>query len=326
MDTTKYMIHTSKKNKYLPFKEAKQFAISLKLKNIKEWKQFCKSGNKPRNIPRNSDRIYQEQGWAGWKDFLGNSFVPLEEAKQFARNLNIKTFDEWRTYVLNNPVPEHIPKTPDKVYKNKGWINWGDFFGTGNKSFNKNTFRSFDEASKFAQNLKILSYEEWERFCRSGKRPSDIPAHPNRHYKEWTHWRNFLGTENIYKDNYLSFIKARIFVRKLKLKNYADWRAYVRSGKRPDYIPTAPDYKYKNKGWINWGDFLGTFTIGNRYIEFLPFPQARKFVRRLKLKKYDEWVLYAHSGKKPFNIPFTPEVTYKNKGWKGYIDFLGIKK
>ena len=127
-------------------------------------------------------------------------------------------------------------------------------------------------------------------------------------------------------NRYLSFQEAREYVRNLKLKNYVEWRAYLQSGKKPNFIPFHPEQKYKDKGWKSLGDFLGTFTIGNRYIYFLPFLQARKYVRRLNLKSYEEWKLYAHSGKKPYNIPFTPHVVYKNKGWKGYIDFLGIKK
>lgn len=327
MDTQTSPKNKYKRREYLPFSEAREFARSLKLKSSMEWKPFCKSGNKPRNIPVSPDSKYKEQGWIGWKDFLGNVFVPLEEAKQFARNLNIKTYDEWRKYVVSNNMPDNIPSNPSKVYKYKGWISWGDYLGTGNIAGNKRVFRPFIQARQFVRSLKLKSEREWKLYRKSGNKPDDIPSIPERHYKkEWTSWRDFLGSAHFYKDPHLSFLQARKYVRKLKLENFVEWRAYVRSGKRPDFIPTAPDHKYKNKGWKSWGDFLGTFTIGNKYIKFLPFPQARDFARKLKLKKYDEWVLYAHSGKKPVNIPFTPHVVYKNKGWKGYRDFLGLKK
>jgi hypothetical protein len=28
--------------------------------------------------------------------------------------------------------------------------------------------------------------------------------------------------------------------------------------KKPDDIPASPDGTYKKKGWLNWGDWLGT--------------------------------------------------------------------
>ncbi len=320
--------HTPKNTKYLSFQEAREFAISLKLKNIKEWEEYVQSGKKPPKIPSYPDRYYKEQGWIGWKDFLGNVFVSLEEAKQFAKNLNIKSYNEWRKYVVSNNSPDNIPSNPAKVYKNKGWINWGDYLGTGNIAASKRYFLSFREAKQIVRELQLTSREEWKRYCKSEKHSNNIPCHPDEYYQEWTSWKDFLGPQNFhnYGKRFLSFSQAREYVRNLKLKNFAEWKAYCQAGKRPNLIPSSPYKKYKNKGWNGWGDFLGTFTIGNRYIKFRPFLQARKFARKLKLSSYEEWKLYAHSGKKPYNIPFTPHVTYKNQGWQGYRDFLGIKK
>ena len=38
---------------YRPFKEAREFVRKLGLKSNKEWNEYCKSGNKPDNIPSN---------------------------------------------------------------------------------------------------------------------------------------------------------------------------------------------------------------------------------------------------------------------------------
>ena len=80
-----------------------------------------------------------------------------------------------------------------------------------------------------------------------------------------------------------SFKQARKFVHKLGLKNRDEWRVFVKSGKRPDDIPNQPAGVYKNKGWKNLGDWLGTDYIANRYREYKSFAEARKFVRSLKL-------------------------------------------
>jgi hypothetical protein len=46
-------------------------------------------------------------------------------------------------------------------------------------------FRPFVEAKEFAQSLGLKSESEWKTiFCKSGNRPPDIPANPNRIYKQ----------------------------------------------------------------------------------------------------------------------------------------------
>ena len=51
---------------WLPFYEAKALAQSLKLKNVTEWSNYCKSGNKPNNIPADPSRVYKDRGWKSW--------------------------------------------------------------------------------------------------------------------------------------------------------------------------------------------------------------------------------------------------------------------
>ena len=45
---------------YRSFKEAREFARSLGLKGAKEWREYCKSGNKPGDIPSNPWDVYKE--------------------------------------------------------------------------------------------------------------------------------------------------------------------------------------------------------------------------------------------------------------------------
>jgi Phage-integrase repeat unit len=57
-------------------------------------------------------------------------------------------------------------------------------------------------------------------------------------------------------------------------------------------------------------------------VTFRPFSEAREYVWTLKLKNVAEWREYYRSGKKPDDIPSTPEQVYK-KEWEGYGDWLG---
>jgi hypothetical protein len=61
-------------------------------------------------------------------------YSPFEKAKHFAISLKLTRVNEWRKHVKLNGLPAGMTRNPDRVYKNKGWIDWGDFLGTGNKS------------------------------------------------------------------------------------------------------------------------------------------------------------------------------------------------
>mgnify|MGYP001188556556 FL=1 len=53
--------------------------------------------------------------------------------------------------------------------------------------------RPWEQAREWARSLEINS-SEWREFCKTDKKPVDIPSDPARAYsKEWTDWRDFLG-------------------------------------------------------------------------------------------------------------------------------------
>ncbi len=58
---------------YLPFKKAREYVRKIKLKGNEQWREYCKGGNKPDDIPAAPDRIYKEKGWISWPDWLGTN-------------------------------------------------------------------------------------------------------------------------------------------------------------------------------------------------------------------------------------------------------------
>jgi hypothetical protein len=48
------------KSKFRSFKDVRKFVRSLKLKNSKEWYDYCKSGDKPDDIPTTPWSVYKE--------------------------------------------------------------------------------------------------------------------------------------------------------------------------------------------------------------------------------------------------------------------------
>ena len=57
-----------------PFTKARKFVHSLKLKGLKEWYQYCKSGKKPDDIPTHPRDAYLNDGWIDWINWLGTGY------------------------------------------------------------------------------------------------------------------------------------------------------------------------------------------------------------------------------------------------------------
>ena len=91
---------------------------------------------RPENIPSNPWNTYAGRGWLSLPDFLGTKegrppqgtdgyFRTFEQAREFARGLNLKNQYEYRAI----KHPDDIPKKPETKYKHSGWKGWADFLG-----------------------------------------------------------------------------------------------------------------------------------------------------------------------------------------------------
>jgi hypothetical protein len=295
------------------FESAREFARALNLKRQKDWLEYCKSGNKPDDIPSNVHHVFKNKGWKGFKDFLGNEIKRknFKEAREFVRSLNLKGQKEWNEYCKSGNKPDDIPAYPQRIYK-KEWIGTGDWLGTGRVHNKDKVFRSYKEAREFVRSLEFKGVREWEEYCKSGNKPDDIAAQPSSTYKNkgWVSWGDFFGTK-INLKKFRSFESAREFVRSLEFKNRDEWFEYCKSGNKPEDIPQKPERTYKNKGWIGVGDWLGTGTVANFNKQYRPFKEAKDFVRKLNLKNQQDWLEYCKSGNKPDDIPSNPQKVYK---------------
>jgi len=312
------------KKQFRDFESAQEFVQSLGLKSKKEWKEYCKSGDKPDDIPSSPDIIYKNKGWNGYGDWLGTGNIspgsiryrPFNESKKFVQSLGLKSLKEWKEYCKSGDKPDDIPSSPYQIFENKGWNGYGDWLGTGKVRNTK--FHPYKEAREFVRSLNLKSSREWRTYSKSGNKPDDIPANPEIGYKRqqtWKGWGDFLGTGSTRftpKGSFRSFDESKKFVQKLGLKNQKEWNDYCKSGAKPDDIPSSPYQIFENKGWIGYGDWLGTGRIQKRRTEeWRPFAEAREFVRKLGIKNYDEWFEYCKSGNKPKDIPSIPWKAYK---------------
>lgn len=212
------MLRALKGSRFRPFRRARAFVRTLKLKGTDEWYCYCKGllperGNRPADIPASPWTIYKEAGWKGMGDWLGTGAVstarkqwrPFEEARAFARSLGLKSQSEWRAYCRGSLPremrrPTDVPSKPEYSYARKGWTGYGDWLGTDVVPGRGGRFRSFQSARAFVRLVGLKSLREWRLYCagklpEKGTPPADIPPKPNEVYKDygWINYDNWLN-------------------------------------------------------------------------------------------------------------------------------------
>ena len=170
------------------------------------------------------------------------------------------------------------------------------------------------------QNLS--GHQAWQVLCRSGRKPTDIPASPHQVYRvQWTDWGDFLGTGRRHNIEWRPFREAREWARGLHLANQGAWRKFAKSPRRPPDIPTGPDGQYRGE-WVSWGDWLGSGSIANQLRQFRSFEKARRWARKQRLPDVESWKRLAKSDSFPADIPKSPVRPFAKK-WRGWGDWLG---
>lgn len=100
----------------------------------------------------------------------------------------------------------------------------------------------------------------------------------------------------------------------------------------PDSLPLKPYRFYKTRGWISWRDYLNSNMPSNieknrRY--YKTYKEAKEKFLAMNLteinseSKYHEWHKEINLSDK---FPLNPHLTYKNKGWTTWGNFLGTGK
>ena len=324
----------AKNREYKLFEEAKAYVHKLRFSKISEYVEWLKSSESPPDIPSMPNRVYENE-WLSWGDWLGTNsvasykkkFKSFEEARNFVRQLAMRSKNEYKDWAKSDRKPDTIPSNPRQTYHEE-WLGWGDWLGTGTiASFDKE-FKAFDEARQNVRTLNLLTRKEYRNWINSEERCGDIPSNPDIYYKNkgWLNWQDWLGSDFVSTRNrkYKDFEEARVYVIGLNFETQTDYKAWSKSGNRPADIPSQPNRVYKEKGWLDWSHWLGSdkrYLTKNR--NFLNFYIARSFTRSLNLKSINEYYSWAKTSKRPLNIPYSPDRTYKNKGWVDWYDWLG---
>ncbi len=290
------------KNFYETLEEAMEAVQVLGIRNQMQYGERYKNNLR---LPANPDRAYKNKGWVSWPHFLGkeakNFYETLEEAGAAARSLGIRSASQ---YIKERKKDQRLPSSPERTYKNKGWISWPHFLGK--------EYKSFAEASEIAQQFKISSMKEYRKWHKKQRHEyRDMPANPNHVYKNkgWVSWPHFLGKEGLYK----TLEMAMAAVQKLEIHTCTQ---YSKKCEMDPQLPSRPEDTYKNKGWVSWTHFLGK-EVKNFYATL---EEAGAAAQALGIRSAAQ---YMKEWKKDQKLPSNPERTYKNKGWVSWPHFLG---
>jgi hypothetical protein len=303
------------KKVFLTYEEAKKYVRELKIVNSVGWVKYLKNGKKPNNIPTSPNKYYKNKGWVTWKDFLGNNkYLSYEELKTHIRNIGvIKNSKGWKKYWEENERPKNIHLSPNIYYK-KEWKGWKDLLGINLRK--KKFFLSYEEAKEVVQKLNIKTIKEYQRKYNKKITELNIPTNPNLYYKEFKSWFDWLGIGNENKIHYryidfLSYEESKEIIYKLNIKSRIEWEKIKKN--LPINIPKEPSKYYKNKGWVDWYDFLGK--------TYLKYEEAKLKIKELNILSRRKYLKY-----KTKDLPSNPERAYNKKGWISWDDYLGINR
>ena len=142
-----------KKGSYLSFTAARAIVQKLKLRGNKEWREWSKSGQRPSNIPSSPDRVYHDDGWISYPDWLGykghaiGKMLPFAVARAIVRKLKLESREEWRAWSKSGQRPSNIPGNPNNTYSDDGWISMPDWLGYGSAGGARAASRSSSSSS-----------------------------------------------------------------------------------------------------------------------------------------------------------------------------------
>lgn len=189
-------------------------------------------------------------------------FISYENLKKYVREQGIKTKDEFLKIEKTSKVDGlYLPYNPSTFYSKDMWEGWSIFLrGEIYKKKYNGTYYSYQECKKEILKFNLVSKSDFvKRIKDIIKIDIRVPYSPSTVYKnEWEGWSTFLNnTNNTDQIKELTdFNIAREYAIKLNLKLSIQWYD-IKFEDLPIGMTKNPRELYKNKGWIDWFDFLG---------------------------------------------------------------------
>ena len=92
----------------------------------------------------------------------------------------------------------------------------------------------------------------------------------------------------------------------LKLRSERAFDKLRKQGKLPKGVPRDPYDLFKDKGWVDWPDFLGYIRRYMKSADMLPFEEAKRVIQPLKIAGQKRFHELSKQKKLPKGIPGNP--------------------
>lgn len=267
----------------------------------------------------------------GGDGFQTNLFnKSYDELKQWIRENKpdwVTSLNKYHIWLKTKNIPTFLPIHPDSVYKFDGWISWGDYLSTSNKSsiLISQQFLSYNDCKLWLKNnlSHINTITKFKEYSKLNNLPDFVPKNPLNAYKNkgWISNYDFFNKE---KPEFLSYDDSKKWINNTFGNiSRSEFKKLIKENKLPSFIPKKPDKTYNE--FTTYKEYLGIRkykTLEN----YLPFNDAKKIVHKLNIKTNKEWRIFRKTDDFKFlNIPSTPDLIYKDD-WINWYDWLGTKK
>lgn len=285
----------------LPFEQAREMVRSMGFRTRVDWQRWAMGPQFPPRMPRAPNVVYRDRGWAGWPDFLGADSPQarrrlLDEgrgavgaahpprtasyasARAYVRALQLNSISDFRRWADSGARPEHIPASPERVYRDQGWTSWANFLGLRDHRAPRprvgrmrsrpflSPYLPYRLARMAVRKHAPRSGQEYLKMLVDGVLGPRLPPRPDLEYAKrgWTSWADFLERRSapglkleLVEGEYLPFALARRYVHRLGIDTPMRWAGYAASDARPAFIPAEPWKTYVHEGFVSLQDFLG---------------------------------------------------------------------
>ena len=247
------------------------------------------------------------------KVFSNNtSYLTKTEAQQLLKELTIRTLSELKKQKKIDSRLERVPLNLDVIYKDQGWTNFPEFFGTTREWYTyrklKAYFEELDLQNTINENLAIrywINIDHLFQYLVNGKGV------------EWKHFIYEDAQAIVQRLNIRTIVDLRNKRKEVKLKIKEKNKLSGDEINLLYYVPADPKGFYKEQGWVS-RDFFAKET-------WLPVHEAQALVQELGIKSVFEMWNRRKTDIRLQDIPSHPGQIYKS-GWTDYLTFFGLKK
>ena len=154
----------------LPFAEARAAIRRLKLPGSARtvaWREYCKSGQRPANIPANPRECYTNEGWTSMEDWMGPCTAKMaEQAKRTSGRKQARQSASGTSGASGASSASSASR------------------GSRGSRGSSREWLPFEKARAIVWELKLRGTREWVEWFKSGSRRADIPGNPAVAYRD----------------------------------------------------------------------------------------------------------------------------------------------